>query len=81
MTELVIEKGIPIPPPAQMRARGYTYKVSLVIIKQLEVMDSVLFSDLSQNQIIPRLGYYKSEYGFKFATRAEGNGTRVWRIE
>lgn len=79
MTNLVIEKGIPIPPPLSGRKQPSRYRPELVIVKRMDVADSVLVPDSQQSDVITRLAYYRKEYGFRFVTRKEGDGTRIWR--
>ena len=68
---LTIEKNIPI--PAKRSAEGKNS-----IIWKMEIGDSVFVE--GKTKAYGCFGYIAKKNGWKFATRVEGDGVRVWRI-
>ncbi len=69
-----VEKNIPIP----QRARGGGKRKYPLDI--MEVGDSFFLGGVKQNFVAGSVSYASRKYGFKFVTRTEGDGARVWRI-
>jgi len=69
MSEIKIEKGVPVPLGGRGRAK-YPWR-------QMKVGDS--FFAPATRRINPRMA--EQSTGFKFATRVEGDGVRIWRVK
>lgn len=74
-TELVIEKGVPVPTP-----RNRTILVSWA---DMEVGDSVHFpaAEYRREQLYQASCQYGRRNGKKFSVRKTDTGWRVWRVE
>lgn len=70
-TELVIEKGIPLPP------RGATGVSS--VLRSMVVGDSVLLPGTKTTTNLG--GFFSKLKPMKFAARTVDGGTRIWRIQ
>ncbi len=70
----MFDKNIPIP-KVKGRGRGKMYHFDL-----MEIGDSIFFNTPRENvaQAINRIG---KSTGFRFTTRKENGGIRVWRIK
>lgn len=76
-----IEKNIPIPPKASGRPSGRQNEP--LPIFQMQVGDSILVADKSQNNICALVSHYTKNMvkPFKFETRRVEGGVRVWRVQ
>ncbi len=72
MTLLAIEKGIPL---KERRGRPKIYPW-----ESMEVGDSLLIPNMNSRRFGGRKTAVERRTGFKFATRTEGTGMRVWRV-
>lgn len=70
MDEIKIDKGIPIPAKGAGRNRKYPFR-------EMEIGDSIFTEKLGTTSLIKN---WESSTGFKFTTRSENNGRRIWRI-
>lgn len=75
--QIVIEKGVPIPPAAIGRKTKGQLRLSL---EAMEVGDSFVLhgKGISLNGAVYNIG---KAIGRKFTTRKIGNDVRVWRIK
>lgn len=73
MTDLKIEKDVPLPP----RSSGDSKKS---VLWRMSVGDSVLVTDASQSVVAARAKSVANRSGYKFATRKVEGGVRVWRV-
>ena len=69
MTEITVEKGVPVPPSGQKKTK-YPWR-------QMEVGDS-FWCDKSGSHLMSMAARMLP---MKFRTQKENDGTRVWRIE
>lgn len=67
-----IEKNVPM--PNGLRTRGSRYP-----FPQMEVGDS-FFAQGSRGTIASAAHTYGKKHGFRFSSRTEGDGVRVWRV-
>ena len=72
MTDIQIEKGLPI--PVSSRGRKYPYEY-------LDVSDSFFVTDGNMQQVCNMNYRYGKRFGRKFIARQEAAGVRVWRTE
>lgn len=73
MTQIKIDKGVPIPPAKRgVGIRKYPFP-------DMEVGDS-FFTESKQETVGSSVTIYARFNNVKFATRSENGGTRVWRI-
>lgn len=70
MSELVIDKNIPIPQPKIGRPQ-------VLVFHDLEVGDSVFFEGLTATKVYAQFARLKPK---KFCTRKVEGGVRVWRV-
>ena len=68
-----IAKKIPIPPSRRGRPPVHPFK-------EMKVGDS-LFLNVPQSSAAGYYKWYVVRYGWKFTTRKELDGVRIWRIE
>lgn len=68
-----IDKDLPIPTGGRGRPAKYPWA-------DMEVGDSFLSPDQAPNTMSNVRLKAEKRTGFKFTTRAEGDGTRIWRI-
>lgn len=61
-----------IPPPSG--GGGYPFA-------EMEVGDSFFAADKNANQLQNAASHWRKRMGWKFKTRTEGEGARIWRIE
>lgn len=78
MTDIKIEKGIPIP---QTRSKG----TSIYPFEGMEVGDSFFVPNKTRQQMDNACGHWRKAKGWKFVIRyqeeGDGVGSRVWRKE
>lgn len=67
-----IDKGIPLPPKGEYR-RKFPFS-------QMEIGDSVFVADKRPAEFAASMQYVRRKLGYRFTTRSENGGTRVWRI-
>lgn len=72
----VIEKGVPIP---QDRGQGHRTGFSRAL-RALEVGDSMLVPEMTQNGVSARASSLSKITGQKFITRRVEGGIRIWRV-
>lgn len=70
MSEFKIEKNVPLPGVAA------TYP-----FEQMEVGDSFFAEGKTANQLQNAASHWRKRKGWKFATRTEEGGARIWRTE
>lgn len=71
MSDMKIEKGVPM--PKNKRATKYPFA-------EMEVGDS-FYVEPDNGSIHAAASWYGKRNNKKFATRKEGEGRRIWRIE
>jgi len=68
-----IEKGVPVPPPKSGRYAKYPFA-------KMDIGDS-FFASEHPTKVRPAASWWANRHaGFKFQTRKEGDGVRVWRV-
>lgn len=73
MTQIKIDKDVPLPPRGNMPAD---------ILAQMDIGDSVFIDSIAQgNNAASRARVYGHRHGKKFAQRQVNGGVRIWRIE
>lgn len=75
MSAIKIEKGVPLPPSRRGWSSDAKYPLA-----EMDVGDSI-WLPLRQSSASARAISRGKKLGFKFTTRGEGDGTRVWRIK
>lgn len=70
MSALVIEKGVPIP-PSRIKSELAEY------VRAMEIGDSI-YREQAQGSLLTQ--FKSAARSFKFTSRVEGKGTRIWRI-
>lgn len=78
-TEYTIESNIPLPKrccPNGGRKLIYPFD-------KMNIGDSFFISDKSKMRVVAQsaCSYQRRHKGYKFVTRAENNGLRIWRVE
>lgn len=78
MTDIKIEKGIPMP---DRKSTG----TSIYPFEGMEVGDSFFAPNKTRQQMDNACGHWRKKHGWKFVLRyqneGDGVGTRVWRKE
>lgn len=72
MTQIKIDKGVPIPPQKRNDYRKYPFK-------NLSIGDS-FFIEEKYSKVAPSASAHGRRYKKQFTARIENGGTRVWRI-
>lgn len=73
-TEIKIEKGVPIPPNSSGRVSKYPFT-------EMEIGDSI-YIDAPPQKVRPSTQGFSSRHPeYRFVTRTEGKGVRVWRVK
>lgn len=75
MTEIKIEKGIPLPPRPRKGGRPVNS-----VFRQMEIGDSVFMDKPTARAAGGYYGRVARETGWKFTARTVEGGVRVWRI-
>lgn len=70
---IAIDKGVPMPAKSTGRPSIYPFK-------NMEVGDSFYVAGRSPRLMGGAITGAKKSNGFDFVSRAEGEGTRIWRI-
>lgn len=74
---MVIEKGVPIPPPKTVEG---SVRWTLNRLADAEVWDSVLIVGSTPERVRTAMSKVSKVRGVKFTSRKGREGVRVWRI-